>query len=232
MDCIILAGGLGTRLKSKVPDLPKALAPINGTPFLEILLQRLSHSSLVKRVIFSIGYKGSMIQQYIASKSYPFECVFSLEDTPLGTGGATFHALEQTNSSTVFVMNGDSYFNICLSSFFDFHQKNSADITIACLKAEDSSRFGSIEISSEKRILSFKEKSNNSSLINGGIYCINKEVFLSLPFQKSFSLEHDAFPHLIKHKMFAYISPEDFIDIGTEESYMQAQKFLKPLVTT
>lgn len=220
MDAIILAGGLGTRLREVLADKPKPLAPIRGRPFLDLLLDQLQGK--VERVILAVGYKAEAIKGQYGSK----QLLFSEEKTPLGTGGALKQALTFAKGSPVLVLNGDSYFDIRFDDFFAFHQRLDADVTLACRAVEDVSRYGSLQIDKEGKIIAFQEKKplKEPGWINGGIYLIHPPLLH--PFSGVFSLEKDFFPSLLKKKMFAYLSSEKFIDIGTKESYLKAQEIL------
>lgn len=229
IDAILLTGGLGTRLAQTVPHLPKALAPIQGTPFLQLLFEQLHASGLISKIILALGYKASAIQSYCQSLPYPIE--FSIETTPLGTGGAILHALSKTTSSTLLVMNGDSFFDLSLSSFLAFHREQQSDFTIACREVEDASRYGAVEFDSRQRIVSFSEKSQSvkPGWINAGLYLIEKRVLSPFP-HSSLSLEKEIFPCLLTKKLFAYPHSGVFIDIGTQNSYFEAQEILNPWI--
>jgi len=221
MDAIILAGGLGKRLRATVSDVPKPLAPIRGKPFLDILLAQLSPH--VERIILAIGYK----LEQIKACYHADEVLFSEENTPLGTGGALKQALQRTHSSPVLALNGDSYFGIDIEKLLTFHQSKHAHLTIACREVDDVSRYGSIFFDEKKRVIAFQEKKARSGpgWINGGIYLMDKD-FLDSFSDAPFSLEQEAFPILLKKRVFAYPSAGKFIDIGTKESYLEAQGFL------
>ena len=221
MDAIILAGGLGKRLRDIVSDVPKPLAPIQGKPFLDILLAQLDNR--VERVILAIGYQSEKIKEYYRNASL----IFSEEEVPLGTGGALKQALQLAHSSLVLVMNGDSYFDVDLESMLAFHLASQAHLTLACREVEDVSRFGSISFDENQRISAFREKEAGAGKgwINGGIYLMDKNLLDSFP-DTPFSLEQEGFPHLLKKRVFAYPSAGKFIDIGTRDSYYQAQELL------
>lgn len=221
MDAIILAGGLGKRLRDTVSDVPKPLAPIQGKPFLDILLAQLDKR--VERVILAIGYQSEKIKEYY--RNTPL--IFSEEDVPLGTGGALKQALQLAYSSPVFVMNGDSYFDVDLEGMLKFHNTSQAHLTLSCREVEDVSRYGTISFDENQRIFAFREKDAESGkgLINGGIYVMDKNLLDSFP-DTPFSLEQEGFPHLLKNRVFAYPSTGKFIDIGTRDSYYQAQEIL------
>ncbi len=230
MDCIILAGGKGTRLKQTVPNVPKPLAPIQNKPFLELLLNQLVKSTLINKVILSLGYRASVIIDYCKGKAFPFSIEYSIEKTPLGTGGAVKKAAPFTTSTQVLVINGDSFFDIDLIDFKNTHNKTNADLTIASAYVEDASRFGKVLMNSDNKILQFEEKPPQSSgFINGGMYLFQKKLFEDFPLKDAFSLEKDFFPKLLKKNIIGYPAKNLFMDIGTKDSYLLAQTQLGKL---
>lgn len=229
MDCIILAGGFGTRLRSVVSHVPKALAPIQGIPFLNLLVRQLIDSGSVSKITLALGYLAEQVID--AFKDVPFPIDFSCEDQPLGTGGAVLKAMQRTVSDPVLVINGDTYLNISISQMLAFHQARQADVTLAYRKVENADRFGTLELSSEGRILGFKEKKEGSGEISCGFYLFNRTLFENLSFGESFSLERDFFPHcLLKYKMSGFPCAGTFIDIGTPESFAQSQELLRSIL--
>ena len=231
MDAIILAGGLGSRLQSSVPTLPKALAPILGRPFLTILLNKLKKEGIVSRVILSLGYKAEAFISFLKEQKFDLPVLSSIETSLLGTGGGMLLAMSKSRGDRVIVMNGDSFFDISLKAFFDFHSSHSADISIACKEVDNTGRYGEVEIDPFCRIRSFKEKSplSKKGWINGGLYIIEKKALDPFPL-KELSLEREIFPALLEKKIYAYQQKGAFIDIGTKESYHKAQKVLQPWV--
>jgi D-glycero-alpha-D-manno-heptose 1-phosphate guanylyltransferase len=229
MEAIILAGGLGTRLREAVPHLPKPLAPINGKPFLDLLLMHLSSFHWIQKIILAVGYKSSTIMEHYQQHTWKFSLEFSLEHTPLGTGGALKLALQQTHGENVLILNGDSYFDLNYTLFLQHHLKNQADLSIACRKMKDVSRYGSIELTSDFRIRKFNEKGNErrEGWINGGAYLMKTHLTNRLPSESTFSLEKDVFQQLLSERIFGYPSDRLFIDIGTRESFFEAQHLLK-----
>lgn len=217
IDVIILAGGLGTRLRDTVPDLPKPLAPINGRPFLDILLNQIKPLPISKTIL-AIGYRATQIIDYYKSSSLEF----SIEDTPLGTGGALKKALEKSVAPYLLVMNGDSYLDFSLQALL---QKN-ADLVIACREVENASRYGKIKIEANGRISSFSEKSpiQEKGIINGGIYLMKRNLLDA--FEGVFSLEQDVFPKILEKDVYATLCHGKFIDIGTKDSFFEAQTLL------
>ncbi|MFA5250814.1 MAG: sugar phosphate nucleotidyltransferase [Parachlamydiales bacterium] len=238
MECIILAGGLGTRLKKTVPDLPKPLAPVNDQPFLALLLKQLAafKKPKISKVILAVGYKAEAVQACFQKKFYPFELLFSRESLPLGTGGALKKALSLCTQETVLALNGDSYLAFDPEKLFLAHSEKQADITLAYTEITEASRYGRLVLDPAERILSFQEKPSQNTVlkpangkINGGVYLIQKQILEQLPFKENqaFSLEKEAFPIFLKKRFFACFASGIFIDIGTPESYLKAQQILK-----
>lgn len=226
MDAIILAGGKGTRLSKILPNIPKPLAPINGIPFLDYLIKFLQNQN-VEKIILSVGYeKDQIINRYKNHQAIHFSNEFS----PLGTGGAIKKAIKLATTDNVLALNGDSYIEYSLKDFLNFHKNNNADLTILLNYKKDISRYGSITIDPKtKRILSFNEKiQKDSGFINSGVYLMKKSIFDSFNSEETFSIEQDFFPNIIKTKnVFGYEINSPFIDIGTENSYFEAQSFFK-----
>lgn len=229
---IILAGGLGTRLAGVIPHLPKALAPIRGVPFLQLILKQLEESQVVSQVIFALGHKASDIQSFLSDYPSCIPIELSIEATPLGTGGALLQALRKSTSETLLVLNGDSYFDLSLADFLHAHRSRWADVSIACHFVEETSRYGSVEFDDSHRILKFSEKSSEKrpGWINAGMYCLQKRILDSFS-PGVYSLERDFFSHFLKRNCFAYCHRGAFIDIGIPSSYEEAQEFLKPWIT-
>lgn len=228
MDALILAGGLGTRLAAAVPHLPKTLAPIQDTPFLQILLNQLLKWKAISRVILAIGHKASLIEEYIPTITYPLPIVLIRESSPLGTGGALLNALPQIEGETFLAMNGDSFFDLDFEPFFAFHRAKESKLSIACMEIEDTSRYGSILSDRSCRITCFTEKSplKLPGMINAGIYLVEKRT-LSRFARSCCSLEKDIFPSFLELAIYAYISTGVFIDIGTTQSLKEAQTLLQ-----
>jgi len=229
IECVIFAGGLGTRLRSVVSHVPKPLAPINGVAFLDFLLTQIAGFRAVSKVVLAIGYKASQIVQHYKDHTFPFLIEFSIEDFPLGTGGALKKALNLIESEDVLVLNGDSYLSFSFSELWNFHLQTSAELTLSAVFAKSANRYGLLDVNKEtSRILGFKEKSQESTqgLINAGVYLIKKTLMDDFIFDGAFSLEKDVFPKCISHKMYVHICEGQFIDIGTPESFLLAQQMM------
>jgi D-glycero-alpha-D-manno-heptose 1-phosphate guanylyltransferase len=221
---IILAGGLGTRLRSAVPDLPKCMAPVAGKPFLEHVIDYFLRQG-INEFIFAVGYKSEMIIDFVES-NYPELIVdFSIEEDLLGTGGAIKLAAGKARHKDVLVLNGDTIFKIDLKELSDFHETALADCTIVLKPMTNFARYGVVEVSTDNKIKSFKEKQfYETGLINGGVYALNVEAFLDEAMPEKFSFEKDYLEALYREKnMFGIIQDKYFIDIGIPADYQQAQ---------
>ncbi|QQR80449.1 MAG: NTP transferase domain-containing protein [Deltaproteobacteria bacterium] len=230
LDVIILAGGMGTRLQSVLPDQPKPLAPIHGKPFLDYLLRRLDKEKLIQKVILATGYKSLLIQEYYSTHPYHFKIDFSFEQSPLGTGGAARLALENTQSDFVLILNGDSFVEFDLEKMFLslVSEKNAGVILLT--KVLDGSRFGTVKIDLKSgKILSFLEKVHTgTSLINAGAYLLSRNALFLWPREKRISMENEILPFLLAGEtLYGYVVENPFIDIGTPDSYRQAEDFFK-----
>lgn len=223
MEAIILAGGFGTRLRCVVPDLPKPMALVANRPFLKYIIDDLIEKGITK-IILAVGYKKEVIIDYFGCKYKETEILYSLEEDALFTGGAIKLALNLCNNNNVFVVNGDTFFDVDLLSMKYFHRDNRALLTIAAKKMKNSSRYGTIK-SKNGRILSFEEKRPVAEgTINGGIYYLNKNLFDGFISNK-FSFEQDFMVNNVKElPFFAYESNGYFVDIGIPEDYFRAQK--------
>ncbi|MBP5590218.1 MAG: NTP transferase domain-containing protein, partial [Bacteroidales bacterium] len=221
MEAIILAGGLGTRLRDTVPDLPKPMAPINGKPFLEYQLEWLSKYD-IKKIVLSTGFMADKISSYFGNEYNGIPLEYSIETTPLGTGGAIAYSLQKTSGKNVLVVNGDTWFPINIKDFLSFHKKLKSDISLALKRMTNFSRYGTVDLEKET-ILHFNEKKKcEEGLINGGIYLLNKRVFDNID-KSTFSFEKEI---LEKRSESGYIKgmifDSPFIDIGIPEDYEKA----------
>ncbi len=248
MDAIILAGGLGTRLRSVVQDRPKCMAPIGEYPFLHYLLHYLKLHG-VHRIILSLGYLHEQVQQWIETypalyttssantlthpsiSDTPTEIIYSIESNPLGTGGAIKQALSLVSSPEVLILNGDTFFNIDLEAFRSSHQKRKATLSIALKPMHDFDRYGTVELDSQGRILAFHEKQFCSfGTINGGVYLLQTENTLFHNTPDRFSFETDILEKQVAHKqLFGHIDDNYFIDIGIPADYQKAQQDFKQM---
>ena len=225
MEAIILAGGFGTRLRHVVSDVPKPMAPMNdmGKPFLSVLLEKLSEEGIT-HVVLSTGYMTKNIENYFGENYADIHIDYSVEKTPLFTGGAVKLALSKCQEDTVFVLNGDTYFDVNLAAMRAFHTEQKSDFTVAIKEMHEFNRYGTVEVQ-DGQIISFREKQYcKDGWINGGIYCMKRSILASFPMVK-FSLEKDFMEKkLAEMNMMVFPSDGYFIDIGIPEDYALAKK--------
>lgn len=229
---IILAGGMGTRLKSVVSEVPKPMAPINGIPFLEIQIKYWV-SQGINNFILSVGYKKEIIINHFGFKFHTAEIKYVVEDFPLGTGGAIIKSIKQFDIKEPFMLlNGDTYFEISLFNLLLFHQNNNSQFTFSVFKSNNTERYMGLNLDHNMRLLPelYIENSNDEKYVNGGVYIINPEILNKEKFEndKFHSLENDIFPIINKKDalIYACLFENKFIDIGVPEDYYLAQKIL------
>jgi len=227
---IILAGGLGTRLRPVVPDLPKPMAPVNGRPFLDYILKYwIRHG--IDRAIISVGYMAEVIRKHYGEEFHGVAIDFAFEACPLGTGGGLINALDCCGTSEpVFVCNGDTYFDIDPKRMLAAHTRNSAAWTMALRKSADAKRYSTVQVSRSGFIVAIgnrqEDVNQRSELVNGGIYLVDPlrvrsaADSLGMPF----SLEDDLLPLLLEQdgKVVGIEYDAPFIDIGVPVDYERA----------
>lgn len=219
-DVIILAGGLGTRLRSVVADLPKCMAPVNGRPFLQILIDRLRRQGN-GRIILSTGYLSAVIEAWVREKYPDPQISIIREDTPLGTGGAIRAALALSRAEDVLICNGDTLFDVDVSALFDHHREMNADCTVALKPMRNFERYGRVELGDDGWVRAFREKEPCAEgLINGGVYVLRRQSLLELDLPEKFSFEEG---YLSKHRIAGMVQDAYFIDIGIPEDFERAQ---------
>lgn len=227
---VILAGGLGTRLRSIVSDVPKVLAKVLGRPFITYLLDQLAQAG-VREVVLSTGYKGGVVTKSIGDRYKSLHILYSPEDEPLGTGGALELAARRYPSDPMLVMNGDSFIDADLKGFLSWFCQLKCQAGLIVTQVSDTSRFGAALLRDDGLVLGFQEKGANGGpgLINAGVYLFRKEFLAALPHGRFFQLEHELFPRLAGTSLYAYRCQGRFIDIGTSDSYVAAERFFSPM---
>lgn len=230
-EAIVLAGGLGTRLRSAVPDVPKCMAPVNGTPFVDYVINYLQQQG-IRRFIFALGYKNEVFDTFLRNKFLSDEYQVSVEAEPLGTGGAILHASRLAQDENVLIVNGDTLFRISLSKLSTAHLEKKADCTIALKPMQTFVRYGAVELNEDMSVTRFKEKQYfDKGLINGGVYALSLPSFCKIQFPKKFSFEQDYLEQYYKRdKIFGMIQDTYFIDIGIPEDYKRAAIELHPSI--
>lgn len=227
---IILAGGMGTRLREVVKDLPKPMAEVNGKPFLNYLFDYLSYYK-TEQIILSTGHMAEKISSHFGSSYKGVELLYSHEETPMGTGGGIRLAMEKSSNENTLVLNGDSFFDVDLNSFYENHAIKNAKASIALRKVKDAGRYGSVEVDAKSNLLHFNEKKEGQreGLINAGVYLLDRNYFFAnTPSDSAFSIEKDFFGKVNgSPDIFAFEYSGYFIDIGIPDDYLKAQNEFK-----
>ncbi len=223
-EAIILAGGLGTRLRDTVPDLPKCMAPVKGKPFIYYVISHLQKQG-IQQFIFSLGYRSEAFINYIAALLPGGNYELVIEKEPLGTGGAIRLACKQVKQVNVVVVNGDSIFKTNIAVQDEIHTTKNAHCTLALKPMENFERYGVVELNADQSIAYFKEKKHYpKGLINGGVYLLNAAMFLQENLPEKFSFETDYLQVFYnQRRIFGLIQDGYFIDIGIPEDYLRAQ---------
>ncbi|HKZ66876.1 MAG TPA: HAD-IIIA family hydrolase [Chitinophagaceae bacterium] len=225
---IILAGGLGTRLRSVVNDLPKCMAPVAERPFLFYVINYL-RSQGIEKFIFSLGYKHEIIEKYLKDyfSTLHYEC--SIEEEPLGTGGAIQLACQLATEKNVLVANGDTLFKVNGKDLVSFHAGHETDCTLTLKPMQQFDRYGIVELNENGTVKDFKEKQfYETGLINGGLYVLNVKNFLAKKFPVKFSFEKDYLEQYYREeKIYGIVQDNYFIDIGIPGDYERVQQELK-----
>lgn len=223
MEAIVLAGGFGTRLQSRLSGIPKPMVQVAGRPFLEILVDRLVDYGF-ERVILSVGHLANVIQDHFGGAWRGVPVDYVVEEEPLGTGGAIRKSMECITASSAFVFNGDTWLDVDAIAMNELHQRSQASITLALTRVPDMARYGGVELRDGK-VVSFIEKGREGAgRINGGVYILSKDFPWPEGLPSRFSFETDVLlPKLPSLKHAVYISSGKFIDIGVPEDLDRAQ---------
>ncbi len=221
MQAVILAGGLGTRLRSLYPDLPKALVPILGKPFLLRQIEWLAASG-IRDIHMASGYKAEAIRDWSRTGAPAgVTLTVSEEPTPLGTAGGLKYVEPHLRSDPFLVLNGDSLMpNLDFQSLEKTRTEGSKDWTlIVVTRIEESGRYGTVEFDPSGRVTAFREKAERKAgWINGGVYLMNRSALAAIEPGKNLSIETDIFPELARRSLLrAFTAPPPLLDMGTPE---------------
>ncbi len=223
---VLLVGGMGTRLRSVVPNAPKPLASVGNKSFLELLIRQLRDQG-IRRLVMCTGYLADQIEnQFGNGHDWNVSIQYSKELEPLGTAGAVKLAQSYLQDASEFlVMNGDSIMEVNLTRLLQFHREHNAIISMAVRRVDSAGRYGTVELNQDHRVTGFHEKTSAETpgIVNAGVYVFNREVLQHIP-EGPCSLEKDIFPKLLQRGVYALEQDGVFIDIGTPEDYARAQK--------
>lgn len=225
---MVLAGGLGTRLRPVMADKPKVLATVAGRPFLAHLLDQL-HDAGFDRAILCTGHRGEQVQAAFGDAYRDVALIYSRETALLGTAGALRLALPLVQSEAVLVMNGDSFCGVDLGSVWAWHAARAAAATVVLVEVDDAVRYGTVSRSVDGRITTFAEKGtgHGPGLVNAGIYVIARDRLETIPPDRPVSLEREMLPLWIEQGVQGYPAAPGtrFLDIGVPEAYAEAERF-------
>jgi len=228
MEAIVLAGGFGTRLRQVVADVPKPMAPVAGRPFLEILLGSLAKKGF-SRAVLSLGFMAEKVSGHFGSRFAGLDIAYVVEDTPLGTGGATRLAAEACTQDHVYVFNGDTYLDLEVELLEQQWQVKLHPIVVG-REVTDTTRYGRLVVDGD-RIISFAEKGiKGPGLINAGCYVLATDALARFPLNQPFSIETEYLvPEVARATVDVFVTEGMFIDIGIPEDYAHAQTLLAAL---
>jgi D-glycero-alpha-D-manno-heptose 1-phosphate guanylyltransferase len=227
----VLAGGLGTRLRPAVADRPKVLAPVGGRPFLTRLLDQLAGAS-VPEVVLLTGHGAGQVRAALGGEYAGMRLTYSTEPAPLGTAGAVRRALPLLRAPAVLLMNGDSYCELDLDAFGRSHRSWPGGVSLALAHVADASRFGGVHVAPDGRVVRFgeKESGRRPGWVNAGVYFFRRGLLDEIPAGRPVSLEREVLPGWIAAGRVRGFRGGRFIDIGTPESYGEAEAFFSAAV--
>jgi D-glycero-alpha-D-manno-heptose 1-phosphate guanylyltransferase len=225
MQAIVLAGGLGTRLRSVVPDLPKPMAPVAGRPFMSWVLDRLVDAG-VARAVLAVGYRHQDIRHYFGDDYRGMALHYSVEHTPLGTGGAIRLAADLVTALPVFVLNGDTFLELDYAAMVAAHRQSSARLSMAVCSVPDVGRYGALVLEGDT-VCGFLEKGGNGAgNINAGVYLLSADILQQIPAHTVFSFEQQLLvPRVAELRPLAFHTSGRFVDIGIPEDFARAQQW-------
>lgn len=234
MQAILLAGGLGTRLRSVVSDRPKPMALIQERPFLEYLVKSLT-SQGIRDIIFAVGYKGNMIEEYFGDgAAYDAAIHYAYEETLLGTAGAIKNAGRYVQGEYVLVLNADTFYAMEYQKLVDLCETYPYEMALVLREVPDVSRYGKAELKGSE-LICFNEKieEKRPGTINGGVYLLKRSLLDEIP-EGKVSLENEMIPRLLKEKrkVGGLVNEGYFIDIGVPEDYFKFMKDVENGVIT
>ncbi len=234
MEAIVLAGGLGQRLRSVVSTVPKPMAPIAGRPFLELLIDRWIGQG-VERFVLSIGYLGTRIGEHFGPHYNGAEIELVTESEPLGTGGGLLLALQHTIKDNVLVLNGDTFFAVDGRQFLAFHEACGADCTLALFRSADTVRYLSVELDRNARVIALGQRPSGShGAANGGVYLFRRDTLRSGPWAagQALSLETEMLPRALSSgwRLYGCEAAAQPLDIGLPHDYARAARILRDAI--
>jgi mannose-1-phosphate guanylyltransferase len=230
LQAVILVGGKGTRISALFPDVPKALVPVAGKPFIERQIDWLAANG-VSDIHLAAGHKAGILREWTAGFHRPgINITLSVEPEPLGTGGGLRYVLDHIRSDPFFVLNGDSLMpNLRLGVMALDQRKRTTSVTIAITRIEHAGRYGTVEFSKDGMVTAFLEKADRASgWINGGVYLMDRHVVNAIEYGRNSSMETDIFPSLAAQgRISAFHADPPLLDMGTPDGLAALEQFVK-----
>jgi NDP-sugar pyrophosphorylase family protein len=228
IDVLVLAGGLGTRVRPVLGDTPKLLAPIADRTYLDHLLDWLVRRG-ARRVVLALGHRADAIVAHLTKRLPGTIAIETLvEPQPLGTAGAIQWARPRLHTDPVLIINGDSFADVDLCRFYEYHRRSGAAATILCASVADAGRYGRVQVDHCGAVLGFAEKDSSFrgiALVNAGMYFVSAGFLDGIAESTATSLESDVFGVMPPGSLAAFTECSNFIDIGTPESLALADAF-------
>ena len=226
LTALVLAGGLGTRLRPAVTDRPQALVEVAGRPFVTFLFDQLAAAG-VNQAVLCTGYRGEQIRACLGERSGALQLIYSQEPEPLGTAGALRLALPWVSSNPALVLNGDSYCEADLGALLAWHQARPAAASLLLTQVPDTGRYGRVERDADDAVTGFVEKgaAGGPGWINAGIYVLSRSLMAGLPAGRAVSIEREVFPAWVGRGLYGCPAGGRFIDFGTPEALAQLSAF-------
>ena len=229
MEAMILAGGLGTRLRTVLGDTPKVMARVAGRPFVEWVLLELRRQGIT-RAILCTGHLGYVVENHFRhGEDLGMDIVYSREESPLGTGGAIKRGMECIRGDRFLVVNGDSFCRVDISQMEASHLNSRASATLWLAPSDNRGRFASVSIAEDGSVVAFREKSTEAGtgFVSVGVYLLERATAERIPPFQKVSIETDLFPSLVNSGLYAVVGNDGFLDIGTPEAFAGAEAFLE-----
>ena len=229
VEALILAGGLGTRLQSAVPDRPKPMALVGGRPFLEYLVSSLRHGG-IQTIVLAVGHQADQVRRHFGDGArWGLAIRYSEEQTPLGTGGAVKLAGSVLTGDRFLILNGDSFLELDYGDLLHYHAAKRGLVTVALTRVADRARYGAVDLDESGAIIAFSPPgvATGGGWVHGGVCVVSRSLLDQIAPNHLVSLETEVLPRLVGHGLYGYPAGDGyFIDIGTPASYRDAQSSL------
>ena len=227
---VVLAGGLGTRIRHLAPDLPKPMIAVRGRPFVEWVIRHLQRQG-VRQVVLSTGFRSDAIERHFAKQpvvGMQISCV--AEPSALGTAGGFLHAAQKGGASPEFwiATNGDSLVLAELALAARLLAEPEVQGVLVGVPVPDAGRYGTLVFDSNNRLTRFAEKRPGAGVINAGLYLLKPALLAEFPAQRPLSFEHEVFARWLAHglDLRVHVTQAPFFDMGTPESLPLAETFV------